>query len=406
MKTPVTIGLILAALGLCSTAGAAEPAALPEAEPVGQLTADFLFYDQMPTGLTVTAEGRRFVSYPRWGDHPAFTVAELVGDEERPYPSKAYNTLDLDAPPRHLVSVQSVVAPGDGHLWLLDTGTLPAKGYDKAGQLADGPKLVAVDLATNKVDRTLVLPDSAALESTYLNDVRIDTSKGSAGVAYITDSSFSGPGAIIVVDLASGQAWRKLSGATSTAAASDFRPIVEGRYMMIDDGQGAPRVPSVPADGIALSPDGQTLYYSALSARTLYSIPTSALRDRSLSAEATQQQVRAIGEKGASDGLIMDAAGRLYATDYEHNAIHVIDPDGPASDWSTLAYDPRMLWPDTLSIGPDSDIYVTANQLHRQPQYRGGHDGRETPYVLYRISADAKPIPADHGIEPSDEPHG
>ncbi|MBH03894.1 MAG: gluconolaconase [Xanthomonadales bacterium] len=401
MSTPRITLAILAGLALPGAANAANADApshdLARAEPIGTVTADFLFHDQMPTGLTVTTDGRRFVSYPRWGDHPTYTVAELVGDEEHAYPTKQINTLDIAAPAQHLVSVQSVVAPGDGHLWLLDTGILPDSGYDKAGPLARGAKLVSVDLATNTIDRRIVLPDHAALTRTYLNDVRIDTSKGRAGIAYITDSSFTGPGAIIVVDLASGQAWRKLSGAASTSAENGFRPIVEGRYMMLDDGQGTPRVPSIPADGIALSPDGTTLYYSALSGRTLYSVPTAGLRDRDLPDEALEEQVEAIGEKGASDGLLMDAAGRLYATDYEHNAVHVLEPAERDSEWSTLAYDPRLLWPDTLSIGPNGDIYVTANQLHRQSQYRAGHDARNKPYVLYRIQADARPIPANHG---------
>jgi len=396
----------LAAVLLSSSAHAANPvappagdtaAALASDQPVGQLAPVFLFHNQMPTGLTVTSQGRRFVSYPRWGDHPAYTVAELKNGKEVPYPSEAFNTLDIQHPAQHLVSVQSVVAPGDGHVWLLDTGTLPGQGYDAVGQLTNGPKLVSVNLGTNKVDRTIVIPDNAALKSSYLNDVRFDFSRGKAGIAYITDSSFTGPGAIIVVDIASGDAWRKLSGAASTSAEAGFRPVVEGRHMMMDTGhdQATPSVPAIPADGIALSPDGSTLYYSALSGRTLYSVPTARLRDRQASEPDVEAAVKNMGEKAPSDGLLMDASGRLYATDYEHNAIQVLDTH--TGRWSTLVHDSRLLWPDTLSIGPDGDLYVTANQLHRQPQYRGGHDDRVKPYGVFRIAADAKAIAADHG---------
>ena len=40
-----------------------------------------------------------------------------------------------------------------------------------------------------------------------------------------------------------------------------------------------------------------------------------------------------------SDGAIADAQGRLYVTDPEHSAIHVIDPDGALR---TLVRDPRL----------------------------------------------------------------
>lgn len=218
------------------------------------------------------------------------------------------------------------------------------------------------------------------MKSTYLNDVRVDTSKG--------------------------KAWHKLSGTASTSAETGFRPIVEGRHMILDNGQDTPEVPAIPADGIALSPNGATLYSAALSGRTLYSVLIAGLRDREISDEALEKQVSTIGEKDASNGLLMDAAGRLYATDYEHNAIHVLDLTANGHGWSTLARDPRPLWPDTLLIGPNGDIHITANQLHRQPQYRAGQDARDKPYVPYRISADGKPIPADHGAKPSDDAQG
>ena len=55
------------------------------------------------------------------------------------------------------------------------------------------------------------------LPTTYLNDVRFDFRVGKAGYAYITDSSSRGPGAIIVVDLSNGNAFRRLNGANSTS---------------------------------------------------------------------------------------------------------------------------------------------------------------------------------------------
>ena len=48
------------------------------------------------------------------------------------------------------------------------------------------------------------------LPTTYLNDVRFDLRQGAEGVAYITDSNNEGIGGIIVIDIASGRAIRRL----------------------------------------------------------------------------------------------------------------------------------------------------------------------------------------------------
>ncbi len=32
-------------------------------------------------------------------------------------------------------------------------------------------------------------------------------------------------------------------------------------------------------------------------------------------------------------------------------------------------HDPRLLWPDTMSVATDGCLYVTANQLYRQSKY-------------------------------------
>lgn len=56
-----------------------------------------------------------------------------------------------------------------------------------------------------------------------------------------------------------------------------------------------------------------------------------------------------------------------------------------------MAHDPRILWPDTLSIGPDEYLYFNTNQLQRQPGFHKGKDLREKPYSLFRIFIDKGP---------------
>lgn len=84
----------------------------------------------------------------------------------------------------------------------------------------------------------------------------------------------------------------------------------------------------VGADGIAISNDG-SLYYCPLSSRRLYSVSVDALVDPALADDKVAETVKDLGEKGgASDGLESDAQGRIYLTDYEHNAIRRMLPDG------------------------------------------------------------------------------
>jgi len=184
-----------------STPAFAEPATVGKVEQVAVLKG------AMPTGVTVAPSGRIFLNYPQWGDNPKFTVGELKGGRVVAYPDQAINSPDSNSPKTHLLSVQSVVADGRNRLWILDTG---APGF--RAPISGGAKLVAVDLATNSVVRTIVLGSDVVLPTTYLNDVRLDLRQGQDGVAYITDSSVKGPGGLIVVDLATGHALRRLSG--------------------------------------------------------------------------------------------------------------------------------------------------------------------------------------------------
>ncbi|MBS7456955.1 SMP-30/gluconolactonase/LRE family protein [Coralloluteibacterium stylophorae] len=379
------VALAMASASLAAAPPRPAPADLPAEDAVGALEQVAAFDGPMPTGVAVSETGRIFVNFPRWGDAVDFTVAELVDGRAVAYPDVQRNRAVAGDPAAGFISVQSVVADGRGHLWVLDTA---APGF--AAPLPGGAKLVEIDLAGDRVLRTLPFPADVMRPRSYVNDVRFDFRAGEGGVAYVTDSSLSGRGAIIVMDLARGTALRRLDGHRSTSADPGFVPIVEGRRMQARGADGVVHAFTVASDGIALSPDGATLYFSPLSSRHLYAVPTALLRDAAVDEATLAAAVRDLGEKGASDGLEADAGGAVYASDYEHNAIHRRDVDG---SWHTIAHDPRMLWPDSLAIGPDGWLYFTANQLHRQPGFQGGSDLRRRPYSLFRVRIDAAPAP-------------
>ncbi len=97
-------------------------------------------------------------------------MAEWRDGHAVPYPDARINRKDGPDPAAHFISVQSVVADGQGRLWVLDTA---APGF--SAPQAGGAKLVAIDLATNTVARTLVFPANVIDARTYVNDVRFDS---------------------------------------------------------------------------------------------------------------------------------------------------------------------------------------------------------------------------------------
>lgn len=356
-------------------------------EPVGELEVVHTFTGPMPTGVSVSHTGRVFVNFPKWGDEVPATVVELRDGVEVPFPNEEWNSPSADDDAQAFVSVQSIVVDPADRLWVLDTGS-PMFQPTKPG----GPKLVRIDLDTDTVAQVITFPADVALPSTYLNDVRFDLRRGEAGVAYITDSADSGPNGIIVVDLASGESWRRLHEHPSTKAEplETFRPVVEGRPFLERSAGGDPKPVTMGCDGIAIAADGSRLYYCPLASRRWYSVATDALADRAVADDEVAATVCDEGDKGGgADGLETDDTGRLYLTSYEHNAVLRRRTDG---EYETVVHDPRLLWPDTMSVAVDGHLYVTANQLHRQANYQRGQDLRRKPYALFRTRIDAGPV--------------
>ena len=362
---------------------------LPAEEPLGVLEPVAYFYGAMPTGVSVSQHGRIFVNFPKWGDDVQFTVAEMKDGKAVAYPDESLNQTDPNDPAKALVSVQSVVVDPVDRLWILDTGSPLFQPTDYGG-----PKMVCVDLTNNKVVKKILFPQDVALPTTYLNDVRFDLRRGDEGMAFITDSAQNGPNGIIVVDLASGESWRHLHDHPSTKAEElqTFLPIVEGRPFLQQQQDGTVKQSaSMGTDGIAISSDGSRLYYCPLGSRKLYSVDIDAIADRSHDTKKVADTVADEGDRGgASDGLESDATGYIYSTNYEHNSILRRHPDN--RQWETVVHDPRLLWPDTLSVALDGYLYVTANQLHRQARYQKGQDLRRKPYTLFRIHIDTSPV--------------
>ena len=306
------------------------------------------------TGIAVSKVGRVFVCFPRWSEGVPISVGELDSSGAvHAYPTDELNSWKVgDDPGEKFVCVQSVYVDGKDRLWILDPASPMFQGVVKGG-----PKLVRVDLKTDKPVRRYHFDEAIAPKGSYLNDVRIDTA---TETAFITDS---GLGAMVVLDLKTGAARRVLENHPSTKAEDIQIVIAEKPFPIV-----------VHSDGVALDQNGGWLYYQALTGKTMYRVTAAALRDDSLSADELASKVERFAESGVSDGLLFGPGG-VYVSALEENSIKLVNADGEVT---RLATDPRLLWPDSFSPGSDGSIWFTTSQIHLGPN-------PPSPYRIFKL---------------------
>ncbi|MFD0893740.1 SMP-30/gluconolactonase/LRE family protein [Luteolibacter ambystomatis] len=339
-----------------------------QADP--QLVEVASFPDQQVTGVTVSSKGRIFVNFPFWDERHTLSVAELKDGKPQSFPDGRWNSKEGDAATR-FVCVQSVVCDKGDHLLVVDTGSPMQQGV-----IANGAKLVEIDLTTDKVVRTFPMGPDVAPAASYLNDIRIDRENQSA---YLTES---GEGSLIVVDLSSGRARRLLENHPSTHAEPS-KVLVVGDEKPVDPKTGG--TPRFHADGIALDEQGGWLYYHALTGDTLYRVPTAALRNPALSPEALAAKVEKVAVTSSPDGMIEDNQGGIYLAAFEKSAVTRFDI--AAGKETLIVRDDRLKWPDTFSWGPDGWLYVTTSQIHLMPKYNRGENKRIEPFRVYKVKS-------------------
>lgn len=352
------------------TLAAAMPSALAggtaAASSSPQLTEVYRNNDFQLTGISVSKTGRVFVNFPRWSAEYLNAVIEVQPDgSAKPFPDEQWNRWDLtpDTASKHFVCVQSVVVDDNDSLWILDPAAPMLMSI-----VPDGPKLVQIDLKTNKVTRAIPIPPEVAKTNTYLNDVRFDNKRQ---FAYITDS---GLGGIIVVNLASGKSHRHLDKDPSVMPDSSVKITIDGKAVLGPSGQ----TPAFHSDAIALSPDTQHLYYQPIAKRTLFRVSTESLRD-----PGGKPKPEVYAKTFPLDGIWMDKKANIYLSNLEGKAVSRLRPDRKIE---TVVSDSRLQWPDTFSEGPDGSIYVTASHINDSPTYNKGKSVRTMPYQVFKFT--------------------
>ncbi|UFW48542.1 MULTISPECIES: L-dopachrome tautomerase-related protein [Bradyrhizobium] len=313
-------------------------------------------FDHQVTGVTVAPDGRIFVNFPRWTEDTPVSVAELMPDGSiKPYPDQEWNSwrnarMSEVSPSDHFVCVQSVVADQRGSLWVVDPAAPNAEKTIKGG-----PKVVEIDLKSNNVKRSFPIPSEVAGPGSYLNDIRIAPDRK---FAYLTDSG--SPGGLVVLKIESGEAWRVLSDDPSTQFDPSVNVMSDGRPVRRPDG----RQPLFNADSLALSKDGNTLYWQALTGKTLYKIRTPDIQNPDAASRARPETV---ATTEPVDGLWTGENDEIYLSSIADNAVKALNPqDGSIRQ---LLTDSRLRWPDTFSQGPDGAVYVTASHIQDSPWF-------------------------------------
>jgi sugar lactone lactonase YvrE len=343
-------------------ASAAKPA---QAELVPKLRTDLVF-----NGVTQSRDGRLFSPFQRQERGKGIQLGEWINGKPVPFPDAAWNAWKAgDDVGMAFVGLNAIRIGPDGDLWAVDKGAPDLGGSPLPG----GPKLVQIDLSTNKVRRVYPL-DVATGPKSFVDDFRFNGRR-----VYLTDAGEPG---LIVLDLSNGHLWRVLDRHPAMTAQ---RPLT-GEGQQLADEKGAPIY--IHADQLEVSPDGKTLYFQPCTG-PLYRIPTRLVDDPKATELERAKNVAIHAQIGSTGGTAIDGDGNIYASDTDALAILKIAPDGTRT---TLIQDKRLVWGDAMWIDEEGGLWIPAAQMNRTKAMNGGTSRVEFPTTIYRMAIGAKPL--------------
>ncbi|KAI0009054.1 major royal jelly protein [Xylariaceae sp. FL0662B] len=343
-----------------------------------------LTLDTPSTGVSTTPDGRLFILYARVDGSTGPGIVEWDNSTQTatPFPDAEWNNYTTDKDPAtHFINANAQRIGPDGALWIVDTG-LPSLGQPAI--LPAGPKVVQVNLTTNAVQRVYGM-GNATLSTSLLDDIRFNPATGKA---YFTDA---GAPALIVLDLATGNALRVLNNHQSTSAympQSAEGALLRGPY----PSQG---FAYVYADQLEVSPDGKFLYYQPASGG-MSRIETGYLDDalyNSSLAETLPQYVEPYVLTPPTGGTAMDAQGNIWSSDVNRQSILKTAPNGTSS---VIVQDPRLLWIDAMWIDTHGKLWMPAAQLNRGIPFQNGTSKVVKPLHVYTMDIGVGPSSIDH----------
>lgn len=308
------------------------------------------------SGLEVF-EHQIYVTVPRLrlGVPSSLNVLKMQNNKTvlKPYPSLEKNVEGMDKCDNLQFVSNIKIDRRNGWMWIIDTGRVNLLPFDGTNPLDLCPaKIVIYNTRANSQVRSHFFSEKVVSKiSNYLADIAID-----GKMAYIADTFDN---RLIVYNYDTDTSY----------SLEDVTMMPDQAFVSFTVGEDVINWRRG-INGIALSSDFKTLYYSPFSSFSLYSVPTSVLKNN---ITAFKNSVKYVGDlTSVTDAMLFDE-NRLYVSLLSKDAIFYWDMRKPVNGvkndtvntFKMLVKDSKsMQWPDSLAIDGHY-LWFTTNRMQK-----------------------------------------